>query len=228
MKVIVTGGSGFIGSALVRHLLTSTAHEVLNLDKLTYAANPASLADLETHPRHRFVRADVADRDAVDRAFRGFQPDALIHLAAESHVDRSIEYPEDFIRTNVIGTQVLLEAARSYLASAPAERRDRFRFLHVSTDEVFGDLGDSGDRFREDTPYAPRSPYSASKAASDHLARAWGHTYGLPVLVSNCSNNYGPRQFPEKLIPHMILNALSGRPLPVYGDGVQIRDWLFV
>lgn len=227
MKLIVTGGSGFIGSAMVRQALAE-GHEVLNLDKLTYAANRSSLADFEDDPRYHFVQADVADAAAVDRTFERFRPDALVHLAAESHVDRSIDHSRDFIETNVIGTHVLLEAARRHVDGLPSGPRGRFRFVHVSTDEVFGDLGESGGAFTEETPYSPRSPYSASKAASDHLVRAWGHTYGLPVLITNCSNNYGPRQFPEKLIPHMILNALAGRPLPVYGDGSQVRDWLFV
>lgn len=223
MKIIVTGGSGFIGSALVLHLLEKTGHEVLNLDALTYAANPASLASVEDHPRYAFRRVDIRDRDAVREAFTDFQPDAVMNLAAESHVDRSITASREFIETNVLGTHTLLEAARERHESHP-----EFRFHHISTDEVFGDLGPEDPAFTETTPYTPRSPYSSSKAASDHLVRAWGNTYGLPVLITNCSNNYGPRQFPEKLIPHMILNALNGRPLPVYGDGGQIRDWLHV
>ncbi|MGE5548510.1 MAG: dTDP-glucose 4,6-dehydratase [Solirubrobacterales bacterium] len=226
MKVLVTGGAGFIGSAVV-HLLVADGHAVANLDKLTYAANPASLAGLEATGRYVPVVADIADPAAVAQAFRLHQPDAVIHLAAESHVDRSIDGPLPFITTNVTGTAVVLEAARGYWSALPPGRRERFRLLHVSTDEVFGSLGPEG-RFDEASPYRPNSPYAASKAAADHLARAWHVTYGLPVLVSNCSNNYGPRQFPEKLIPLMILNGLAGRPLPIYGDGLQKRDWLHV
>lgn len=227
MNVLVTGGSGFIGSAVVRLLLAETEASVVNVDALTYAASPASLADLADHPRYRFVRADIADRPAMDAAFAEHQPDRVLHLAAESHVDRSIDGPADFIRTNIEGTYALLEAARAYYGSLDAGRREGFRFQHISTDEVFGSLGPEG-LFNETTAYDPSSPYSATKAASDHLVRAWGRTYGLPVLLSNCSNNYGPRQFPEKLIPLMILNALDGKPLPVYGRGENIRDWLHV
>ncbi len=225
--ILVTGGAGFIGSALVRHLLENTAHVVVNVDKLTYAGHLASLAPVADHPRHRFEHVGIAEAEAVRRLFERYRPDAVMHLAAESHVDRSIDGPADFIQTNIVGTYVLLEAARTCWQGLPPERRDAFRFLHVSTDEVYGSLG-AGDYFREDTPYDPRSPYSASKASSDHLARAWHHTYGLPVLVTNCSNNYGPRQYPEKLIPVVILNALRGKPIPVYGTGENVRDWLYV
>ena len=226
MRVLVTGGSGFIGSALVRRLVLETGWDVLNIDALTYAASPASLADLEDHPRYSFLHADIRNPEAVAQAFDRFEPDAVMHLAAESHVDRSITGAKDFVDTNVLGTFTLLEAARAYRDTRGAAT-DRFCFLHVSTDEVFGSLGDDG-KFSETTAYDPSSPYSASKAASDHLARAWGRTYGLDVRVSNCSNNYGPRQFPEKLIPLMILKALSGEALPVYGDGSNVRDWLYV
>lgn len=228
MRLLVTGGAGFIGSALIRHLIRDTAHQVLNLDKLTYAGNLESLAEIDGDPRYRFLRADIGDRAAVDAALAGFQPDAILHLAAESHVDRSIDGPAAFIQTNIVGTYHLLEAARAYWLALPEARRATFRFHHVSTDEVYGDLHGSDALFTEATPYAPSSPYSASKAASDHLVRAWQRTYGLPVLVTNCSNNYGPYHFPEKLIPLVILNALEGKPLPVYGDGAQVRDWLFV
>ena len=228
MRLLVTGGAGFIGSALIRHLIRDTAHQVLNLDKLTYAGNLESLAEIDGDPRYRFLRADIGDRAAVEAALAGFQPDAILHLAAESHVDRSIDGPAAFIQTNIVGTYHLLEAARAYWLALPEARRATFRFHHVSTDEVYGDLHGSDALFTEATPYAPSSPYSASKAASDHLVRAWQRTYGLPVLVTNCSNNYGPYHFPEKLIPLVILNALEGKPLPVYGDGAQVRDWLFV
>jgi len=228
MRILVTGGAGFIGSALIRHIIQDTEHSVLNLDKLTYAGNLESLAAVESDPRYRFVQADIADRDRVSEALLDFQPDVIMHLAAESHVDRSIDGPAEFIQTNIVGTYQLLEAARAYWQSLPADRREAFRFHHISTDEVYGDLHGTDDLFTETTPYAPSSPYSASKASSDHLVRAWHRTYGLPVLVTNCSNNYGPFHFPEKLIPLMILNALDGKPLPVYGDGLQIRDWLFV
>ena len=228
MKILVTGGAGFIGSALVRHLIRNTGHEVVNVDKLTYAGNPDSLAAVAGNPAYRFEHADICDRAAMDRVFSHQRPDAVMHLAAESHVDRSIDGPGDFIRTNLVGTYTLLEAARSYLTSREAAERERFRFLHVSTDEVYGDLGTDDPQFTEATPYSPSSPYAASKAGSDHLVRAWSRTFGLPVLITNCSNNYGPCQFPEKLIPHMILNALGGRPLPIYGDGRQVRDWLYV
>ena len=228
LKLLITGGAGFIGSAVVRTLLTSTAHEVLNVDKLTYAGNPESLAPVEQSPRYRFARQDIGDQTAMSALLHDFQPDIVMHLAAESHVDRSIDGPREFIQTNIVGTYSLLEACREYWLSLPAERRATFRFHHVSTDEVYGDLEGDHDLFTETTAYAPSSPYSASKAASDHLVRAWQRTFGLPVVVTNCSNNYGPYHFPEKLIPHMILNALQGKPLPVYGDGGQVRDWLYV
>jgi dTDP-glucose 4,6-dehydratase len=227
MRVVVTGGAGFIGSALCRHLVLEQGFRVLNIDKLTYAANLRSLAAIESHPRYQLVRADICDRHALDAAFEAFAPDAVMHLAAESHVDRSIESAADFIKTNVVGTYTLLEAARDYWLARPKAQRAQFRFLHVSTDEVYGSLGETG-HFVELTPYDPRSPYSASKASSDHLVKAWGHTYGLPIVVSNCCNNYGPRQFPEKLIPLMIIKGLTGEPLPVYGTGSNVRDWLYV
>jgi dTDP-glucose 4,6-dehydratase len=229
MRLIVTGGAGFIGSAVVRLLIDDTRHEVVNVDKLTYAANLDSLKSVSGSPRYKFEQVDIADRDAVDRVFATHKPDAIMHLAAESHVDRSIDSPGEFIRTNVVGVFTLLEAARKYWMTLDEEKKSAFRFHHVSTDEVYGDLGDRpGELFTEQTPYDPHSPYSASKASSDHLVRAWMHTYGLPTLITNCSNNYGPFHFPEKLIPHMILNALSGKPLPVYGEGNQVRDWLYV
>ncbi|WP_131114093.1 dTDP-glucose 4,6-dehydratase [Lichenihabitans psoromatis] len=226
-RVIVTGGAGFIGSAVVRMLAGEADVEVLNLDKLTYAGNLASLRAVENRPNYRFEQADIVDRAALDAIFASFRPDAVMHLAAESHVDRSITGSKDFIETNIVGTFTLLEAARAYWSGLPEADRQSFRFLHVSTDEVYGSLGETG-LFKETTPYDPSSPYSASKAASDHLAMAWMRTYGLPVVISNCSNNYGPFHFPEKLIPLIVLNALEGRPLPVYGDGSNIRDWLFV
>jgi len=226
MRIIVTGGAGFIGSALVRHLVAE-GHQVLTIDALTYAGNRASLRDVEGSALHRFVHADIRDRAAMTEAFAAFRPERVMHLAAESHVDRSISGADDFIQTNVVGTFTLLEVARGYWSALPADQAEAFRFLHVSTDEVYGSLGDDG-LFREDTPYDPSSPYSASKAASDHLAKAWARTYGLPVVVSNCSNNYGPYHFPEKLIPLTILNALEGRELPVYGAGDNVRDWLYV
>ena len=227
MRVMVTGGAGFIGSAVCRLLAGERDHEVLNLDCLTYAASLASLAPIENRPGYRFLKADVRDHEAVGRAFAEFQPDAVLHLAAESHVDRSITGPAAFISTNIVGTHAMLEGARAYWSALPASRRDAFRFLHISTDEVFGSLGEDG-LFTEKTPYDPSSPYSASKAASDHLVRAWHRTYGLPAIVTNCSNNYGPYHFPEKLIPLTILNALEGAHLPVYGDGSNVRDWLYV
>ncbi|MBP3062645.1 dTDP-glucose 4,6-dehydratase [Ectopseudomonas chengduensis] len=228
MRILVTGGAGFIGSALIRHLIQSTEHDVLNLDKLTYAGNLESLAPVDDNPRYRFVQADIADSPVVAQTLAEFQPDAIMHLAAESHVDRSIDGPAAFIQTNIVGTYSLLESTRAYWLGLSAERKAAFRFHHISTDEVYGDLHGVDDLFTETTPYAPSSPYSASKAASDHLVRAWQRTYGLPVLISNCSNNYGPYHFPEKLIPLMILNALAGKPLPVYGNGQQVRDWLYV
>ncbi len=228
MKILLTGGAGFIGSALVRYLVSETENEVVNLDKLTYAGNLDSLLPVANSDRYAFEQADICDRAALDRIFVEHRPDAVIHLAAESHVDRSIDGPGDFIQTNLVGTYTMLEASRAYWSSLDRESRGSFRFLHVSTDEVYGDLAGSEDLFREDTSYDPSSPYAATKAGSDHLVRAWGRTFKLPVLVTNCSNNYGPYQFPEKLIPHMILNALQGKPLPVYGDGSQIRDWLYV
>lgn len=226
MRILVTGGAGFIGSNLVR-LLVSRGHSVLNIDKLTYAGNAASLADLEDNPAHRLLAADICDESAMRDAFGDFKPDWVMHLAAESHVDRSIDGPGEFIRTNLIGTFTLLQAARAHFSTLPDAARADFRFLHVSTDEVYGSLGEEG-AFTEETRYDPHSPYSASKAGSDHLARAWADTYGLPVIVTNCSNNYGPYQFPEKLIPVVILKALRGDAIPVYGAGENIRDWLFV
>ncbi len=225
---LITGGAGFIGSAVVRELIQNSTHRVVNVDKLTYAGNLESLVNVETSERYAFVQADICDAPAMQQLFEQHQPDVVMHLAAESHVDRSIDGPAEFIQTNVVGTTVLLEAARSYWNSLEGERRDAFRFHHISTDEVYGDLEGTDDLFTETTPYAPSSPYSASKASSDHLVRAWQRTYGLPTLVTNCSNNYGPYHFPEKLIPLMILNALAGKPLPVYGNGQQIRDWLYV
>ena len=227
MRILVTGGAGFIGSALCRHLVRDEGAHVLNVDKLTYAANPASLAPIAGYPGYSFLQADICDRAAMDAAFAAFRPDAVVHLAAETHVDRSITGAAAFIDTNIVGTYQLLEAARAYWSALAAPAREAFRFLHVSTDEVYGTLGPTG-LFEETTPYDPSSPYSASKAASDHLALAWHRTYGFPVLISNCSNNYGPYQFPEKLIPLMILNARDGLPLPVYGDGRNVRDWLYV
>lgn len=228
MNILVTGGAGFIGSAVIRFLIRHTDCDVVNLDKLTYAGNLESLAPVADSARYRFEQADIIERAALDRVFAMHKPDAVMHLAAESHVDRSIDGPGDFIQTNLVGTYTLLEAARAYWSRLPEPARRQFRFLHVSTDEVYGDLAPDDESFREDTPYDPSSPYAATKAGSDHLVRAWGRTFGFPVLVTNCSNNYGPYQFPEKLIPHMILNALAGRPLPVYGDGRQVRDWLYV
>ena len=228
MRILVTGGAGFIGSALIRHLINDTDHEVLNLDKLTYAGNLESLREVENDPRYRFLQADIGDQPAVSEALNSFQPDAIMHLAAESHVDRSIDGPAAFIQTNIVGTYALLEATRAYWSKLDEPGRQAFRFHHISTDEVYGDLHGVDDLFTETTPYAPSSPYSASKAASDHLVRAWQRTYGLPVLLTNCSNNYGPYHFPEKLIPLVILNALDGKALPVYGNGQQVRDWLFV
>lgn len=228
MKILVTGGAGFIGSAVIRHILRNTDDEVVNLDKLTYAGNLASLAEVLPNPRYSFHQVDICDAEAVTDVLTKEKPDAIMHLAAESHVDRSIDGPGAFIETNVVGTCTLLHETRRYWSQLEEARQKAFRFHHVSTDEVYGDLAGPTGYFTEDTPYDPSSPYSASKAASDHLVRAWQRTYGLPVMITNCSNNYGPYHFPEKLIPHMILNALQGKPLPVYGDGSQIRDWLYV
>ncbi|WP_444984198.1 dTDP-glucose 4,6-dehydratase [Halomonas mongoliensis] len=228
MKLLVTGGAGFIGSAVIRHIISDTVDSVVNVDALTYAGNLESLAGVAGDARYAFERVDICDRAALDRVFRVHQPDAVMHLAAESHVDRSIDGPAAFIQTNIVGTYTLLEAARAYWQGLVPSRQAAFRFHHISTDEVYGDLEGPQGLFTEATPYAPSSPYSASKAGSDHLVRAWQRTYGLPTLITNCSNNYGPYHFPEKLIPLMILNALDGRPLPVYGRGAQVRDWLYV
>ncbi len=228
MKLLLTGGCGFIGSAVVRYLLRHTGHVVINVDKMTYAASEEALEDANGHPRHLLIRADIVDASAMRQVFEAHDPDAVMHLAAESHVDRSIDGPADFVQTNVVGTFTLLEAARQHYAGLDRARQARFRFHHISTDEVFGALGPDDAPFNETTAYDPRSPYSASKAASDHLVRAWSHTYDLPTIVSNTCNNYGPWQFPEKLIPLITLNALQGRELPVYGDGSNARDWLFV
>ncbi|MFW1209581.1 dTDP-glucose 4,6-dehydratase [Vibrio parahaemolyticus] len=228
MKILVTGGAGFIGSAVIRHIIRDTQDSVVNLDKLTYAGNLESLVDVADSDRYYFEQVDICDRTELDRVFSEHQPDMVMHLAAESHVDRSIDGPAAFIETNVMGTYHLLEAARQYWSNLEEANKLAFRFHHISTDEVYGDLEGTDDLFTETTSYAPSSPYSASKASSDHLVRAWQRTYGLPTLITNCSNNYGPYHFPEKLIPLMILNALDGKPLPVYGDGMQIRDWLFV
>lgn len=226
-KILITGGAGFIGSALVRHIITNTADSVINLDKLTYAGNLQSLVSVADHPRYSFEQVDICDAKEVARVFQQHQPDAVMHLAAESHVDRSITGPAEFIQTNIVGTYILLEGARAYWNTLEGAKRETFRFHHISTDEVYGSLGDQGF-FTEETPYEPNSPYSASKASSDHLVRAWHHTYGMPVVTTNCSNNYGPYHFPEKLIPLVILNAVNGKPLPIYGKGDNIRDWLYV
>jgi dTDP-glucose 4,6-dehydratase len=228
MKLIVTGGAGFIGSAVIRHIINKTSHSVINVDKLTYAGNLESLASIENNVRYTFEEVDICDVNEIKRVFNEYQPDIIIHLAAESHVDRSIDGPGVFIQTNIVGTYVLLEEARNYWLSLGGDQKENFRFHHVSTDEVYGDLKDTNSLFTEETPYAPSSPYSAAKASSDHLVRAWQRTFKLPTLITNCSNNYGPYQFPEKLIPLIILNALEGKDLPVYGNGKQIRDWLYV
>lgn len=228
MKILVTGGAGFIGSAVIRHIIGNTTDSVVNLDKLTYAGNLESLIEAGDSERYAFEHVDICNRTELDRVFSARQPDAVMHLAAESHVDRSITGPAAFIETNIVGTYTLLEAARHYWQGLDDARKATFRFHHISTDEVYGDLADPQELFTETTPYAPSSPYSASKASSDHLVRAWQRTYGLPVLVTNCSNNYGPYHFPEKLIPLIILNALEGKPLPIYGKGDQVRDWLYV
>ena len=226
--ILVTGGAGFIGSALIRFLINETEHRVVNVDKLTYAGNLESLVSISGSERYHFVQSDISNIEIIQHLFTKFQPDLVMHLAAESHVDRSIDGPSEFIQTNIIGTYTLLEVARAYWNKLGSEKKAAFRFHHISTDEVYGDLEGTDDLFTETTPYAPSSPYSASKAGSDHLARAWHRTYSLPVIITNCSNNYGPYHFPEKLIPLVILNALEGKPLPVYGNGKQTRDWLFV
>lgn len=228
MNILVTGGAGFIGSTVIRHLINETEHHVLNVDKLTYAGNLESLISVSDHSRYQFAQTDICDHVSLTRLFLEFQPDIVMHLAAESHVDRSIDGPAEFINTNIVGTYTLLEVARKYWQNLSTIKKSRFKFHHISTDEVYGDLEGTTDLFTETTPYLPSSPYSASKASSDHLVRAWHRTYGLPVVITNCSNNYGPYHFPEKLIPLMILNALDGKSLPVYGNGQQIRDWLFV
>ena len=228
MKILVTGGAGFIGSAVIRHIIQNTNNQVFNIDKLTYAGNLESLKEIDQHSNYEFKQIDICDTEQITAAIDAFQPNAIMHLAAESHVDRSIDGPAAFIQTNIVGTYTLLEAARKYWMSLDVEAQQNFRFHHISTDEVYGDLEGTTDLFTETTSYAPSSPYSASKASSDHLVRAWHRTYGLPVIVTNCSNNYGPYHFPEKLIPLVILNALDAKPLPVYGNGQQIRDWLFV
>lgn len=228
MKILITGGAGFIGSALIRHIIQSTDYQVLNIDKLTYAGNLESLNEIADNPRYSFLQYDICDQTKMREAFESFQPNIIMHLAAESHVDRSIDGPSAFMQTNIIGTYNLLEIARQYYENLNEDEQAKFRFHHISTDEVYGDLEDPEELFREDTPYAPSSPYSASKASSDHLVRAWQRTYKLPTLITNCSNNYGPHQHPEKLIPLVTQNALAGKELPIYGDGKQVRDWLYV
>ncbi|HIC40081.1 MAG TPA: dTDP-glucose 4,6-dehydratase [Piscirickettsiaceae bacterium] len=227
-KLLITGGAGFIGSAVIRHVINNTNHSVVNVDKLTYAGNLESLTSIEGHANYAFEHVDICDSDAIKRVFNKHRPDIVMHLAAESHVDRSIDGPGEFVQTNIVGTYVLLEQARAFWAELEDDKKDDFRFHHVSTDEVYGDLEGMNDLFTEDTAYAPSSPYSAAKASSDHLVRAWQRTFNFPTLITNCSNNYGPYQFPEKLIPLIILNALEGKELPIYGDGKQIRDWLYV
>jgi dTDP-glucose 4,6-dehydratase len=228
VKILVTGGAGFIGSELIRQLILESDHEVLNVDKLTYAGNLDSLSGVISNSRYRFENVDICNNEAIVKIFEVYQPNAVMHLAAESHVDRSISGPSDFLKTNIMGTFVLLEASRNYFQNLSESDKKIFRFHHISTDEVYGDLEDPSSYFTELTPYAPSSPYSATKASSDHLVRSWSRTFGLPILITNCSNNYGPFHFPEKLIPHVILSAIQGKPLPIYGDGLQIRDWLFV
>ena len=227
-KILVTGGAGFIGSALIRHIINETDHIVINLDKLTYAGNLESLKSVESNQRYIFEHADICDAKKINQIFKRYQPDLVMHLAAESHVDKSIESPEDFLQTNILGTYVLLEEAKKYWLKLGLSLKDNFRFHHISTDEVYGDLDGSDDLFTENTPYAPSSPYSASKASSDHLVRAWFRTFKLPTIITNCSNNYGPYQFPEKFIPIIIINALEGKSIPIYGNGKQVRDWLYV
>jgi len=227
-RILITGGAGFIGSAVIRHTINNTNHQVINLDKLTYAGNLESLNDVSDSDRYQFEQVDICDAAEMQRVFAEHRPDIVMHLAAESHVDRSIDGPGEFIQTNIVGTYILLEAARNYWANLDQDKQTSFRFHHVSTDEVYGDLEGTDDLFTEETPYAPSSPYSAAKASSDHLVRAWQRTFNMPTLITNCSNNYGPYQFPEKLIPLIILNALEGKPLPIYGDGKQVRDWLYV
>lgn len=226
--ILITGGAGFIGSALIRHIINHSQYQLVNVDKLTYAGNLESLQSIENHPRYHFEQADICNSDKIKRIFQHYQPNIVMHLAAESHVDRSIDMPTEFIQTNIVGTYTMLEAARAYYLNIDADKKSHFRFHHISTDEVYGDLERADKPFTETNAYAPSSPYSASKASSDHLVYAWQRTYGLPILMSHCSNNYGPYQFPEKLIPLTILNALEGKSLPVYGDGKQIRDWLYV
>ena len=226
--ILVSGGAGFIGSAVIRHIINNTNHQVVNVDKLTYAGNLESLTDVSDNERYQFEQVDICDAIDIKRILNQYQPNIIMHLAAESHVDRSIDGPGEFIQTNIVGTYVLLEAARDYWSKLEQTKQANFRFHHVSTDEVYGDLEGNDDLFTEETPYAPSSPYSAAKASSDHLVRAWQRTFKLPTLITNCSNNYGPYQFPEKLIPLIILNALEGKPLPIYGDGKQVRDWLYV
>ena len=228
MKFLITGGSGFIGSAVIRHIINHTNYSVVNVDKITYAGNSYSLTSVEADPRYVFEKVDICNANDIRRIFNEYQPDLVMHLAAESHVDRSIDSPSEFIQTNIFGTYTLLEEAKNYWNELEKGKRGLFKFLHVSTDEVYGDIEDTKDLFTESTPYAPSSPYSATKASSDHLVRAWGRTFELPILITNCSNNYGPYQFPEKLIPLIIINALKGKDLPIYGNGKQIRDWLYV